>query len=129
METPSPTTVSAEQAEAEQLLADMESDDLSSRSSPKSSLHAGAVFAHAEAEESTVIPLLEQIATPERRQDRVLVTSRPRTGPRRILIPTLLTRRQGTSSRPHCRDLRSSPQCRPSLLKDAPAPLGNPASR
>ena len=60
----------AEQAEAEQLLADMESDDLSSAVFiQKFATLRGAVLAHAEAEESTVFPLLEQITTPEQRQE------------------------------------------------------------
>lgn len=60
----------AEQAEAEQLLADMESDDSSSAEFTQKFIELrSAVLEHAEAEESTVFPLLEQITDADQRAD------------------------------------------------------------
>jgi hemerythrin superfamily protein len=60
----------AEQAEAEQLLADMESDDPSSvEFIQKFYKLRSAVLEHAEAEESTVFPLLEQNTSTQQRAE------------------------------------------------------------
>ncbi len=71
-ESPSGDTVAdarlSEQSEAEQLLADMESDDPSSAEfAQKFNKLRSAVLIHAEAEESTVFPLLERSTSADRR--------------------------------------------------------------
>lgn len=60
----------AEQAEAEALLAEMESDDPSSvEFTQKFTKLRSAVLEHAEAEESTAFPLLEQSTSPDQRAE------------------------------------------------------------
>jgi hemerythrin superfamily protein len=60
----------AEQSEAEELLSDMESDDpASAEFSQKFIKLRDAVLAHAEAEEVTVFPLLEQSTTADQRAE------------------------------------------------------------